>query len=151
MQWWFSHQPSLLGYIFENVPLLGDSRDKVLEDSHYVHQHLGDPIFVNGVSIGSYTHRPRWILTNLAPSSTLAVAFSALPPPFDQKVDDILDSNRTSLPAIRDDSPPLALVNKVGAPRRAFPTFMAFPQSFTFCDRGPGMVWDANTKTHIKP
>ena len=50
-----------------------------------------------------------------------------MPPPFDKKVDDILDSNQTSLPVVRDDFPLLALVNKVGAPQKAFPTFMTVP------------------------
>ena len=118
MQWWFIHQPTPLGYIFENVPLLGDSRDKVLEGGHYVRQHLGDLIFVDAASIGSYAHRHRWMWTNLAPSSTLAATFSGVHPPFDQKMDDILDPNRISLPVVRDDLTPLALVNKVGAPRR---------------------------------
>jgi hypothetical protein len=151
MQWWYFHQSSPPAYIFENVPVLGDSRDKVLAGDHYVRQHLGDPIFVDAASIGSYAHRPWWIWTNLTPSSTLAAAFSAVPPPLDQKVDDILDPNRISLPVVRDDLPPLALVNKVGAPRRVFPTFMTFPQSFVFRDRGPGMVWDAHTKAHTEP
>ena len=84
MEWWFSHQPSLLGYIFEKVSLLEDSRDKVLEGGHYVRQHLGDPIFVDATSIGSYAHRPRGIWTNLAPSSTLVAAFCAAPPLFDE-------------------------------------------------------------------
>ena len=151
MQWWFAHQYSPPGYIFENIPLLGDYRDKVLEGRHYVCQHLGDPVFVDAASFGSYAHRPRWIWTNLAPLSTLAAAFSAVPLPFNQKVDDILNTNRTSLPVVQNNLPPLALVNKVGAPRRAFPTFMTFPQSFAFRDRGPGMVWDADTKTHTEP
>ena len=151
MQWWFVHQPSPPGYILENVPLLGDSRAKVLEGRHYVCQHLGDPIFVDAAGLGSYSHRPRWLWTNLAPLSTLAAAFSAVPLPSYQKVDDILDPNRTSLPVVRDDLPPLASVNKVGAPRRAFPTFMTFPQSFAFRDRGPGMVWDAHTQSHCEP
>ena len=76
--------------------------------------------------------------TNLTSSSTLATIFSAVPPPFDQKVDHILDPNRTSLPVVRDDLPLLALVNKVGAPRRAFSTFITFPQSFAFRDLGSG-------------
>jgi hypothetical protein len=57
-------------------------------------------IFVDGVNLGSYAHRPRRIWTNLAPLSTLAAAYSTVPPPFDIKVDDILDSNRTSLPVV---------------------------------------------------
>ena len=151
IQWWFAHQHSPPGYIFENVPLLGDSRDKVLEGQHFVCKHLRDFIFVDAASLGSYTHRPRWIWTNLAPLSILPAALSVVPPPFDQKVDHILDSNRTSLPVVRDDLPSLALVNKVGAPRRVFPTFMTFPQSFAFHNRKPCLVCDADTKTHTKP
>ena len=100
----------------------------MLESGHSVCQHLGDPIFVDAASLGSYTYRPRWILTNLAPLSTLIAACSVVPLFFDQKVDDILDPNQTSLLVVRDDLPPLALVNKMGAPRRACPTFMTFPQ-----------------------
>jgi hypothetical protein len=84
MQWWYSHQSSPPTYIFENVPMLEDSRDKVLEGDHYVRQHLGDPIFVDVASLGSYAHRPQWLWTNLTPSSTLAATFSAVLPPFDQ-------------------------------------------------------------------
>ena len=97
MQWWFAHQPSPPGYIFKNVPLLGDFWDKVLGGRLYVCQHLGEPIFVDAASLGSYAHQPRWIWTNLAPLSILAATFFVVFPPFDQKVDEILDSNRTSL------------------------------------------------------
>ena len=61
MQWWFTHRPTPPRYIFENVPLLGDSRDKVLKGGRYIRQHLGDPIFVDAANIGSYAHQPRWI------------------------------------------------------------------------------------------
>ena len=71
-----------------------------------------------------------------------------MPSPLDQRVDDILDPNQISSLVVRDDLPSLALVNKVGVPRRVFPTFMAYPQSFAFHNWGSGMVWDANTKTH---
>lgn len=62
-------------------------------------------------------------------------------------VDDILDPNRTSLPVVKGDLTSLALVNKVGAQWRAFPTSMIFPQSFAFHDQGPHMVGDAHPKT----
>ena len=89
MLWWFAHQPFPPGYIFENAPLLGDSRDKLLEGRHYVCEHLGDPIFVDAASVGSYAHQPRWIWTSLTPLSTLVASFFALPPSFYQKVNDI--------------------------------------------------------------
>ena len=151
MQWWYAHQPSPPSYIFKNIPLLGDSRNKVLEGRHYVCQHLGDPIFVDATCLCSYSHRPRWLWTNFTPQSTLATTFSIMPPHFDQKVNDILVPHRISLLVVWDDLPPLVLVNIVGAPWRALPTFMIFPQSFAFRDRGSGMVWDDHTKTHTKP
>ena len=77
----------------ENVSLLEDSRDKVLKNKHYVCKHLGDLIFVDAGVLGSYFHQPRWLWTNLAPPSSLATTFSAMLPPFDQKMDDILNSH----------------------------------------------------------
>ena len=59
-------------------------------------------IFVDVASLGSYAHRPRWIWTNIISLSTLAPVFSEAPPPFDQKVDDILDPNRIFLPVVHD-------------------------------------------------
>lgn len=75
----FAHQPSPLRYIFENVPVFGDSQVKVLEDQHNVWQHLGNPIFMDVVSLGFYSHWPRWISTNLTLQSTLAITFFAMP------------------------------------------------------------------------
>ena len=93
-------QTFFLGYIFENIPLLGDSQDKVLEGMQYVFQHLRDPIFVDATSLGSYSYRPRWIWTNLASLSTLATTFYAVPLRCDQKVHDMLDKKRISLPIV---------------------------------------------------
>jgi hypothetical protein len=66
-------------------------------------------------------------------------------------VDDILDDHRVALGVSKDDESPLALVNKMGAPRAALPTFVTYPGSFAFRARGPGMVWDANSQTHEEP
>jgi hypothetical protein len=66
-------------------------------------------------------------------------------------VDDILDDHRVALGVSKDDESPLALVNKMGAPRAALPTFVTYLGSFAFRARGPGMVWDANSQTHEEP
>jgi len=150
-QWWFTHQASPPGYIFENVPPLGDTRTKVREDGQYIHQLLGPPTFVDAASLGSYAHRPRWIWTNLALSHVLTAALSRVKRPTGRKVDDILDDHRVALVVSKDDEPPLALVNKVGAPRNALPTFVTYPGSYAFRAHGPGMVWDSFTQTHEEP
>lgn len=150
-QWWFTHQATPPGYIFENVPPLGDTRTKVLEAGQYIHQLLGSPTFVDAAALGSYAHRPRWIWTNLALSHVLTAALSRVKQPTGRKVDDILDDHRVALGVSKDDESPLALVNKMGAPRAALPTFVTYPGSFAFRARGPGMVWDANSQTHEEP
>ena len=65
VQWWYAHQPSLLG----------DSQDKVLEGRHYVCQHLSDPICVDVTVFDCYFHWPRCLWTNLAPLSTITTKF----------------------------------------------------------------------------
>ena len=52
-QWWFTYQSTLPRYIFENVPPLGDTKKKVLENGDYIHQLLGRPIFVNAPALSS--------------------------------------------------------------------------------------------------
>ena len=44
---------------FENVPLLGDARHKVVKDGEYINQILGTPTFLDAASLGSFAHRPR--------------------------------------------------------------------------------------------
>lgn len=58
IQWWITHQSTPLGYIFENVPPLRDTRTKVREDGAYIHHLFGPPTFVDAAALGSYAHRP---------------------------------------------------------------------------------------------
>ena len=66
-------------------------------------------------------------------------------------MDDILDAHRVVFVDSKYDESPLALVNKVGAPRVALPTFVTYPESFAFRARGLGMICDANSQTHEEP
>ena len=150
-QWWFNHQSTPPGYIFENVPPLGDSRSKIVTDGHYICQILGPPTFVDAAALGSYAHRPRWLWTNLVPHQVMSLALSRVPQPEGRKVDDILDDHHSSLPVVVDDACPFALVNKVGAPRGALPTLVSYPGSFAFRAHGPGMLWNTKVHTHEEP
>ena len=151
IQWWTTHQSMPPGYIFENVPPLGDTRAKVREDNAYIHHLLGPPTFVDAAALGSYAHRPRWIWTNLASATTLASALAQVQRPPRREVDDILDEHRVSTTVTKDDKPPLAVVNRVGFKRGAFPTFMCYPGSFAFRTGGPGMVWDTSSQAYEEP
>ena len=151
IQWWITHQSMPPGYIFENVPPLGDTRAKVREDGAYIHHLLGPPTFVDAAALGSYAHRPRWIWTNLASAATLTAALPQVRRPARRLVDDILDDHRISTEVTTNDEPPLAVVNRVGFTRGAFPTLMCYPGSFAFRARGPGMVWDPTSQTYEEP
>jgi hypothetical protein len=43
------------------------------------------------------------------------------------------------------------MVNRVGLPRVALPTFLNFSCSHTFQDGSPGMIWNANSSKMEKP
>ena len=81
----------------------------------------------------------------------LSAAIAGIPRLMNCKVDDILDDHRVSLAVSKDDTLPFALINKVGIPRGALPTFVTYSRSFAFRSRGPGMVWDLKSQTHDEP
>jgi hypothetical protein len=66
-------------------------------------------------------------------------------------MDDNLDDHCVSLAVTKDDILPFALINKMGIPRGALPTFVTYPRSFPFRSRGPDMIWDSNSQTHDEP
>jgi hypothetical protein len=135
----------------ENVSLLGDTRHKVVKDGEYINQLLGTHTFLDAASLGSFAHRPRWFWTNLVSPQVLLTAVARIPRLMNRKVDDILDDHRVSLAVTKDDTLPLAIINKVGIPQGALPTFVTYPRSFAFQSRGPDMVWDSKSQTYDEP
>jgi site-specific DNA-cytosine methylase len=70
-QWWFTHQSSPPGYIFENVSSLDDTRQKVVKDGEYINQIMGTPTILDTAFLISFAHRPRWFWTNLVSPQVL--------------------------------------------------------------------------------
>jgi site-specific DNA-cytosine methylase len=130
------------GYIVENVPVVSSSRSRTLESMHKIHGILGVPVLIDAAAVGSRAHRPRFWWTNLAPVELLQSAIARTRRP-DVYVSDILDPHRTPQRVYHDDQAPLAVVNRKGEPRRAFPTLVSFARSYAFKDNGPGLVWDS--------
>jgi site-specific DNA-cytosine methylase len=126
------------GYIVENVPVVSSSRSRTLESMHKIHDILGVPVLIDAAAVGSQAHRPRFWWTNLAPAELLQSAIGRTRWP-DVYVSDILDPHRIPRRAYQDDQAPLAVVNRKGEPRRAFPTLVSFACSYAFKDNGPGL------------
>jgi hypothetical protein len=57
-------------------------------------------------------------------------------------VDNILDIGQRSQVVRVVDRSPVAMVNRVGQPRMAFPTFVSFLASHAYREGGPRLVWD---------
>jgi hypothetical protein len=86
----------------------------------------------------------------LAPAELLQSAIGRTRWP-DVCVSNILDPHRTLRRIYHDDQAPLAVVNRKGEPRRAFPTLVSFACSYAFKDHGPGLVWDSMTQEMVEP
>jgi hypothetical protein len=49
------------------------------------------------------------------------------------------------------DRSPMAMVNRLGQPRMALPTFLSFPTSHAYREGGPGLVWDTCSQWLVEP
>ncbi len=66
-------------------------------------------------------------------------------------MDSILDIGRRSQVVKVVDRSPMAMVNQVGQPRMALPTFLSFPTSHAYREGGPGLVWDTCLQQLVDP
>jgi hypothetical protein len=138
------------GYIVENVPVVSSSRSRTLESMHKIHGILGVPVLIDAAAVGSRAHCPRFWWTNLAPAELLQSAIGRTRR-LDVYVSDILDPHRTPRRIYHDDQALLAVINRKGEPRRAFPTLVSFAHLYAFKDNGPGLVWDSITQEMMEP
>ena len=133
------------GYLVENVPMMEKSRARSLAGLERITAVLGPSVSIDAAQIGSRAHRYRQWWTNLIPTEVLQAAYKHTLRPPNLLVQDILDPNRQPRQVRWDDKSPYALVNRLGEPREAFPTFLSFARSYAFCGDGPGTLVDTST------
>ena len=151
LKWWQRLQATHVAYIFENVPPLGVVNAPLRNAAAEVCLHLGEPVLVDAAALGSYAHRLRWKWTNLASAPGILATLGQLTRPHGRHVNHILDVGRFAQQVVQADSAPFALINNVGEPRLALPTFMSYPRSFAFREGGPGLVFDTSTQSLCEP
>jgi hypothetical protein len=66
-------------------------------------------------------------------------------------VDNILDIGRRSQVVRVVDRSVMAMVNRMGQPRMALPTFVSFPTSHAYREGGLGLVWDSCSQWLVEP
>ncbi len=66
-------------------------------------------------------------------------------------MDSILDIGQHSQVLRIADRSPMAMVNRVGQPRMALPTFVNFLASHAYREGGSGLVWDTCLQRLVEP
>ncbi len=131
--------------------MLGDTRSHVMANVHKIQSWIGLVGLLDAVRVGSHAHRPRLWWTNLLPREVLRWAYETIPRSSHLIVDNILDSGRHSQVVKIANRSPMAVVNRVGQPRMALPTFVSFPASHAYREGGPGLVWDTCLQQLVEP
>jgi hypothetical protein len=112
---------------------------------------LGTPVEVDAARFGSRAHRLRNFWTNLGEPSKVAAAIMSAERPSGLTVEQILEHGRSPMPVAFAQSPPWYPCNKVGQPREALPTLVAFEGSHSFRPRRSGSIWDENLQQYTEP
>jgi hypothetical protein len=146
-----THQVRVPTYILKNVPLLGDIRSHVMVSVHEIRSWIKLVVLLDVARVGSCAHHPRLWWTNLLPREVLKRAYETMPRSSHLIVDSILDIGRRSQVVRVVDRSPMAVVNRVGQPRMASPTFVSFPTSHAYREGGPGLVWDTCSQRLVEP
>jgi hypothetical protein len=147
----WTHQACAPAYISKNVPLLGDTRSHVMASVHDIRSWIGPAVLLDVARVGSRVHHPRLWWTNLVPREVLRRTYETVPRSYHLIVDSILDIGRHYQVVKVADMSPMAVVNQVGQPRMALPTFVNFPMSHAYREGGPGLVWDICLQWLVEP
>ncbi len=91
------------------------------------------------------------VLDELVAKGGLRRAYEIVPQFSHLIVINILDIGRRSQVVKIADRSPMAMMNQVGQPRMALPTFVNFPTSHAYREGGPGLVWDTCSQRLVEP
>ncbi len=141
----------MLGYVIENTPSQLHQREKVQEHYTLVKHYLGELLLFDAAQCNSYVHRLFNQWTNLAPLSILQLVLKYTIRNPNLQVSHILDDQSSYQPVTNQKKPPWFLMNTIGKPRGAQPTFVSFPGAHTFQGGGPSLVYRHASATWDEP
>jgi hypothetical protein len=141
-----------LGYVLENTAFQYHWSPEIAgKDFAAVCDVLGTPVEVDAARFGSRAHRLRNYWTNLGESSKVAAAVVCAERPPGLLVQQILEPGRSPMPVTYASRAPWYPCNKVGQPREALPTLVAYEGSYNFRPRRAGSIWDESTQQLTEP
>jgi hypothetical protein len=118
---------------------------------HKIRSWIGPTVLLDAAKVGLRAHRPRLWWTNLLPREVLKRTYEIVLRSSHLIVDSILDIGQRSQVVGIVDRSPMAMVNRMGQPRMALPTFVSFPTSHAYREGGPELVWDTCSQRLVEP
>ena len=115
-------------FVLENTYPFDEFPKEIQDTTVLVKSFLGYPAVVDACSIGSNAHRVRCLWTNFIPPHILELVIPATPPL--KPLTKILDLHHQPTVVTTNDTPPRALVDRIGQPRMAMPTIVSYPRNF---------------------
>ncbi len=112
--------------------MLGDIKSHVMASVHEIRSWIGPMVLLDAIRVGSRAHRPQLWWMNLLPREVLKQAYETIPRSSHLIVDIILDIGRHFQVLKVIDRSPMVVVNQMGQPRMALPTFVSFPMSHAY-------------------
>eukprot|EP00798_Chlamydomonas_sp_ICE-L_P022093 gene22093-biopygen30777 len=130
-------------YIIENAAMQHNFRSPAIatEDFTAVNITNGQPICVDAATFNSGAHRLRNKWQNLVDPFELQRELNTVRRTANISANAFLDPRRSTTRVYRSDAPPFCLANKIGQPRTALPTLVAYPLSRAFLPDKPGSIY----------
>eukprot|EP00798_Chlamydomonas_sp_ICE-L_P025861 gene25861-biopygen20352 len=130
-------------YIIENAAMQHNFRSPAIatEDFTAVNMTIGQPICVDAATFNSDAHRLRNKWQNLVDPFELQRELNTVRRTANISANAFLDPGRSTTRVYISDAPPFCLANKIGQPRTALPTLVAYPLSRAFLPDKPGSIY----------
>eukprot|EP00798_Chlamydomonas_sp_ICE-L_P008352 gene8352-biopygen1980 len=130
-------------YIIENAAMQHNFRSPAIatEDFTAVNMTIGQPICVDAATFNSGALRLRNKWQNLVDPFELQRELNTVRRTANISANAFLDPGRSTTRVYRSDAPPFCLANKIGQPRTALPTLVAYPLSRAFLPDKPGSIY----------
>jgi hypothetical protein len=139
------------GYIIENVAMQFHSNTAIAQgDYARICSRIGQPTVLDAAQFGSLAHCVRNFWTNLCTPAQLCAAASQVIRPANRTVSIALGPGRYPQQVKAADRFPRHSCNKPGEPMTAWPTFVAYPNSYAFRPGQPGSI-TTNTGEYDQP
>ena len=128
-------------YIIENVPFQFHHNSKIADqDFEQVCSMIGCPVVADAAQFGSLAHRVRNFWSNLCSQPQLCATIAQVERPPSRVVSLALGPGRFAQTVKFPDKFPRFCCNLPGQPMQAWPTLMAYPDSYAFRPGGPGSI-----------